>query len=48
MADLWVLIEHSDFDAPPSQVTRKAYENVWKSRGFRLVELKKLTKEKDK
>lgn len=33
----WVLIEHPKTDGEPVRVTRKAYELVWKPKGFRLA-----------
>lgn len=39
MPEEWVTIEHKQLtDAPPVAVTRKAYERVWKEKGFTIVE----------
>jgi hypothetical protein len=44
----WVEITHPDLDAPPARVTRQAFEEVWKAKGFVLVEApKKTTKKKE-
>ena len=39
----WVQIEHPKLDAPSAQVTKAAYEAVWKGKGFRIVKKKKDT-----
>jgi len=43
----WVLIEHPKLDGPPARVTRRAYDRVWKAKGFRLVKPKKAKDEND-
>ena len=37
----WVEITHPDLDAPPARVTRKAFEEVHKKKGFVLVKKEK-------
>ena len=34
----WVEITHPDLDAPPARVTRKAFEDVHRKKGFLLTE----------
>lgn len=51
MADYWVEIRHPDLpDAPTSVVSRKAFDDVWKAKGFVDVNApkpkKKTTKKK--
>lgn len=35
--DKWVFITHPKVDADPARVTRDAYENCWKARGWKLA-----------
>ena len=37
----WVTIQHPKLKAPPARVTRKAFEQVHKAKGFELVKAEK-------
>jgi hypothetical protein len=37
-AQEWVQMKHPELDGTPAPVTREAYEQVWKHKGFHLVE----------
>lgn len=34
--DKWVYMSHSKIEADPVRVTRKAFENVWSDKGWKL------------
>ncbi len=42
----WVSIVLKDSDAPAARVTRKAYEEIWKGKGF-ILEASAKKKEKE-
>lgn len=44
----WVEITHPDLDAPTARVTRKAFEEVHKAKGFVLVKDEKPKKKPTK